>query len=89
MLGSLLGTGLKGVGLGAVVVAVVVLVLGLVALIRCDRKDIAETVRAFASWWGRKLVRPLRGLTSVSLPFLLPYLSDEGLGTVGVDRGYG
>jgi hypothetical protein len=54
MLGSLLGTGLKGVGLGAVVVAVVVLVLGLVALIRCDRKDIAEIVRAFSSWWGHK-----------------------------------
>jgi hypothetical protein len=54
MLGSLLGTGLKGVGLGAVVVGAVVLILGLVALVRCRREDIAETVRAFASWWGRK-----------------------------------
>ena len=53
MLGFL-GNGLKGIGLGAVVVAAVVLILGLVALIRCDRKDIAEIVRAFSSWWGRK-----------------------------------
>jgi hypothetical protein len=54
MLGSLLGTGLKGVGLGAVVVAATVLILGLVALIRCRREDIPAIVRALASWWGRK-----------------------------------
>lgn len=54
MLGSLLGTGLKGVGLGAVVVAAVVLILGLVALLRCRREDIPSIVRALASWWGRK-----------------------------------
>jgi hypothetical protein len=50
MLGYLLGLGLKGVGL----VAVVILVLGLVALIRCRREDIPAIVRALASWWGRK-----------------------------------
>ena len=54
MLGSLLGNGLKGVGLGAVVVAAVVLILGLVALIRCRREDIPAIVRALSSWWGRK-----------------------------------
>lgn len=37
---------------------------------------------------GTQVVRPLRGLTSVSLPFLLSYLSDERLGAVGVDRGH-
>ena len=54
MLGSLLGSGLRGIGLGAVVVAVVVLVLGLVALIRCRKEDIPAIVRAMASWWGRQ-----------------------------------
>ncbi len=49
MLGYLLGAGLKGVGL----VAVVFLVLGLVALIRCRREDIPVIVRALASWWRR------------------------------------
>ncbi len=54
MLGYLLGTGLRGVGLGAVVVAVVILILGLVALTRCRKEDIPAIVRAMASWWGRK-----------------------------------
>lgn len=53
MFGSLLGTGLKGVGLGAAVVAVVFLILGLVALLRCRKEDIPAIVRAMASWWGR------------------------------------
>lgn len=54
MLGSLLATGLKGVGLSAVVLGAVVLILGLVALVRCRREDIPAIVRALASWWGRK-----------------------------------
>jgi hypothetical protein len=49
MLGYLLGVGLKGVGL----VAVVFLILGLVALIRCRKEDIPAIVRGLASWWGR------------------------------------
>jgi len=32
---------------------VVVLVLGLVALLRCDRDDVPDTVRAFADWFSR------------------------------------
>lgn len=50
MLGYLLGTGLKDVG----VVAVVILILGLVALTRCRKEDIPAIVRSMASWWGRK-----------------------------------
>jgi hypothetical protein len=50
MLGYLLEVGLKGVGL----VAVVFLILGLVALIRCRKEDIPAIVRSLASWWGRK-----------------------------------
>ena len=50
MLGYLLGAGLKGVGL----IALVFLILGLVALIRCRREDISAIVRAMASWWGRR-----------------------------------
>jgi hypothetical protein len=49
MLGYLLGAGLKGVGL----VVAVVLVLGLVALIRCRREDIPAIVQALASWWRK------------------------------------
>lgn len=49
MIGYLLGAGLKGVGL----VALVILVLGLVALIRCRKEDIPAIVRALASWWRR------------------------------------
>jgi hypothetical protein len=49
MLAYLLGDGLKGVGL----VALVILVLGLVALIRCRKEDIPAIVRALASWWRR------------------------------------
>lgn len=49
MLAYLLGVGLKGVGL----VAVVFLILGLVALIRCRKEDIPAIVRGLASWWGR------------------------------------
>jgi hypothetical protein len=49
MLGYLLGVGLKGVGL----VAAVVLILGLVALIRCRREDIPAIMRALGSWWRR------------------------------------
>jgi hypothetical protein len=43
MLGYLLGAG----------PVVVVLVLGLVALLRCRREDIPAIVRALASWWRR------------------------------------
>ena len=57
MFGSLLetglGTGLRGVGLGVAVVAVVFLILGLVALLRCRKEDIPVIVSAMASWWGR------------------------------------
>ena len=49
MLGYLLGAGLKGVCL----VAVIIFVLGLVALIRCRREDIPAIVQALASWWRR------------------------------------
>lgn len=49
MIGYLLGAGLKGVG----VVAGVILVLGLVALIRCRKEDIPAIVQAIASWWRR------------------------------------
>jgi len=44
MLGYLLGIGL---------VAVVVLILGLVALIRCRPEDIPAIMRALASWWRK------------------------------------
>jgi len=50
MLGYLVASGLKGVGL----VAVVFLILGLVALIRCRKEDIPAIVRNLASWWRRK-----------------------------------
>lgn len=50
MLGYLVEGGLKGVGL----VAVVFLILGLVALIRCRKEDIPAIVRSLASWWRRK-----------------------------------
>lgn len=42
MLGYLLGTGLRD----TVVIAAVVFVLGLVALLRCNKKDIPAVVRA-------------------------------------------
>jgi hypothetical protein len=51
MLGYLLHAGVTGLNAGAVIVAVVVLVLGLVALLRCETKDIPAIVRAIASWW--------------------------------------
>lgn len=50
MRGYMVGVGLRGVGL----VAVVFLILGLVALTRCRKEDIPAIVRAMASWWGRK-----------------------------------
>jgi hypothetical protein len=53
MLGYMLGTGLKG----AVVVAAVVFILGvlaLVALLRCRREDIPAIIRELGPWWGRK-----------------------------------
>lgn len=46
MLGYILGSGLA-------LTALVVLVLGLVALIRCDRRDIPAIVQALATWWRR------------------------------------
>jgi hypothetical protein len=49
MLAKLLGLGLEGAGL----VAVVVLVLGLVALTRCRREDIPAIMQALASWWRK------------------------------------
>jgi hypothetical protein len=45
MLGYLLGLG---------VVAVVILVLGLVALVRCRPEDIPAIMSALASWWRRQ-----------------------------------
>jgi hypothetical protein len=50
MLGYVLGDSLYGV----MAVAGVILVLGLVALIRCRREDIPAIVQALASWWRRK-----------------------------------
>ena len=50
MIGYLLGAGLKGM----IVVALVILVLGLVALIRCRKEDIPAIVRAMAYWWRRR-----------------------------------
>jgi hypothetical protein len=41
-------------GIGMTAMAVVFLVLGLVALIRCDRAAIPETVRALSSWLGHQ-----------------------------------
>jgi len=49
MLDYLLSASLRGLAVGAVVV----LVLGLVALIRCDTKDIPTIVQAIASWWHK------------------------------------
>ena len=49
MLDYLLKAGVTGLGVGAVVV----LVLGLVALLRCDTKDIPAIVQAIASWWRK------------------------------------
>lgn len=45
MFGSLLDTGLRGVGLDVVAVAAVFLILGLVALLRCRKEDIPAVVR--------------------------------------------
>jgi len=39
--------------LGLAVVAAVVLVLGLVALVRCRREDIPAVMRALAAWWRK------------------------------------
>lgn len=50
MLGYLLGDSLYGV----LAVAAVILVLGLVALIRCRREDIPAIVQALALWWRRR-----------------------------------
>jgi hypothetical protein len=50
MLVHVLGDSLYGV----LALAAVVLVLGLVALIRCDRADIPAIVRALAFWWRKK-----------------------------------
>jgi hypothetical protein len=49
MIGYVLSAGLRGV----IVVALVILVLGLVALVRCRKEDIPAIVRAMASWWRR------------------------------------
>jgi hypothetical protein len=50
MFGYVLGDSLYGV----IAVAGVILVLGLVALVRCRREDIPAIVQALASWWRRK-----------------------------------
>ena len=48
------------VEIGMIATAFVFLVLGLVALVRCDRAAIPETVRALSSWLGhRPLIPPL------------------------------
>lgn len=49
MLSYLLGDGLYGV----LALAGVVLVLGVVALVRCDRKDIPSIIQAMGLWWRR------------------------------------
>ena len=38
------------IGVGMVAMAIAFMVLGLVALLRCDRAAIPETVRALSSW---------------------------------------
>jgi hypothetical protein len=54
VLGYLMGLGLMGVGLkGVGLVVGVILVLGLMALIRCRQEDIPAIVQALASWWRR------------------------------------
>jgi hypothetical protein len=53
MLDYLLHAGVTDLSTGAVIVAVVVLILGLVALLRCDTKDIPAIVQAIASCWRR------------------------------------
>jgi hypothetical protein len=53
MLDYLLHAGVTDLSAGAVIVAAVFLVLGLVALLRCETKDIPAIVQAIASWWRR------------------------------------
>jgi hypothetical protein len=43
-----------GVPVELIILAGVVLVLGLVALLRCRREDVPETVRELGQWWRRK-----------------------------------
>jgi hypothetical protein len=45
---------MHGYPLDLVIPAGVVLVLGLVALLRCRREDVPETVRELGRWWRRK-----------------------------------
>jgi len=47
------GGAVFGYLLGVGLVAAVVLVLGLVALVRCRREDIPAIMRALASWWRK------------------------------------
>jgi hypothetical protein len=42
---------MHGYPLGLVIFAVVVLVLGLVALLRCRREDIPEIIHQIGGWW--------------------------------------
>ena len=42
------------IGIGMVAMAFVFLVLGLVALIRCDQAAIPDTVRALSAWLGHR-----------------------------------
>jgi hypothetical protein len=44
---------MNGYLLGIGLVALVILILGLVALVRCRREDIPAIVQALASWWRR------------------------------------
>jgi hypothetical protein len=43
---------LAGIGIGALALAAVILVLGLVALIRCDRSAIPDVLRALSRFIG-------------------------------------
>jgi len=45
---------MQGYVLAVGLIAGVVLVLGLVALMRCHREDIPAVIEAFGRWWWRR-----------------------------------
>lgn len=51
--GALHGGAMLGYLAALSLVAAVVLILGLVALVRCHREDIPAIMSALASWWRR------------------------------------
>jgi hypothetical protein len=77
MLGYLLGVGLKGVGL----VAAVVLILGLVALIRCRREDIPAIMRALGRGGAGRVTVYDRSATNVPCP-VVPMISPSSFKTL-------